>query len=593
MKIVLPQYYFCEPLGTNFLVNKAKTFPAKPEIVGDAVEGLQTELLYNYDDDGNRGSPPQMEMLVDNKSFFVVWPDETTGSWRELVATSASHCGCIKLVSKSADGKSRYFNTEHFLPPKKTLQTTEMINTSTDIHTALHIQSWPPDALEWITRERQVNWPSQATIESIISAGCHAVPHLKSSSDPKHDFVLHFGVAERILSNDLSPHQKYCFSIFKTVVQCQMTSGASLSSYHLKMMFYYASEEIPTEMWKINTGACLLYMLGRLLDCLKDQNLPHYFICGNNLIDHYSETEIRDITTIVEAIRKCPIESLWFLAEAHNLPDTEMVELLIADFEPYKSYRNLGSTAQEVFLPIITNNIRSQILQGQYNEAVDMAKNAYHEFVHMFTQLSFGEILMWIISGGPAVQVWWFSLTADLTAGTHMLQNMSVGQTQLLKDILDDCEDNELGNIVIPVSLLTPNPAMFAYDLGVTIYYMNRFSDSAYCFRGAIRLFKKIRETVKETIDSPTQDTEKKLNYENMLNQQIVINTMWLCLTWLWYVYCATGQQTRFTEYMDDMDNICEHLGQSKYYTEMARIWDELGYEGKAAEVRRRQGGLD
>ncbi|KAL5020307.1 hypothetical protein ScPMuIL_003199 [Solemya velum] len=455
LKNVLWKDYFNKPLSYTSLSWNSQN--GKHEVIGAAIEGLEAELLDlsktdETSDSFAQNSGPKTgkntEMWFIPRSMFVVWPDESTGSRRELIAESTTDCGYIKVVSKHWQNEYISFQDKRhsYIPDWRTYDVA-----GPSVNIALPISTWPSDALEWITRDRRVDWPKQATISSVVSAGCHAVQYAHmNTSDPKHDFLLHFGLAERILSKDISPMQQYCFFVFSALLHFQMKAGTALSDYHLKTVFYYASEEIPSEMWAANTGACLLYLLHKLLECLKQPS---------------------------------------------------------------------------------------------------------------------GEFLMSIIVGGPVKAVWWFGLVSDLTFGTLVLKHLDPKQKQdSLRRIIDDRDDNELANIAIPASFLTPNPTVFVIDLGCVLYDMNRLDDSAYCFRGVIRIAKKeLGETVKRTIGDSMPDMEKKLNYTRLMTQQMVINNMWMALTWLWHIYSMNGQHSLFVEYMEDAEETCERLGQPKY----------------------------
>ena len=80
-----------------------------------------------------------------------------------------------------------------------------------------------------------------------------------------------------------------------------------ISSYCLRTVFFHACEVIPKPTWETHTGECLLYLIDSLISCVKQRNIPSFFIPGNNLVDDVPEEKWGDVESRLLEIRKDPI----------------------------------------------------------------------------------------------------------------------------------------------------------------------------------------------------------------------------------------------------------------------------------------------
>ena len=177
--------------------------------------------------------------------------------------------------------------------------------------------SWPPQAQEWIGRKRYNNWPSEGTIERIVSLGCRVVrkPHDMSDSIPiATEFRFSFSVAEVILFNTLTCEQRKCFIAFKVLIKQEVYRSENetnqeikLSTYCLKTIFLWACETIATDQWQTTTGwaKCLLYMIDQLCDSLGIKQIRDYFIRKSNLLDDFKPSQ--ELLNGINELRKNPL----------------------------------------------------------------------------------------------------------------------------------------------------------------------------------------------------------------------------------------------------------------------------------------------
>ena len=175
--------------------------------------------------------------------------------------------------------------------------------------------SWPPIATSWINRKRYFNWPSEETIQLIVSKGCRVVhkPH-ELSKMKNFEFRFSFSEAELILFKTLTCNQRKCFITFKALIksiiyklECKTSVEIKLSSYCLKTIFFWTCETTPAGNWETTNGwsRCLLHMIDQLLSCLKSGNLPGYFIPESNLLDTMERS--RPLLDEIESLRCNPI----------------------------------------------------------------------------------------------------------------------------------------------------------------------------------------------------------------------------------------------------------------------------------------------
>ena len=162
----------------------------------------------------------------------------------------------------------------------------------------------------WLWRRRKTNWPSHKVREAIVTQGCMLV--VKShpfSINPDIEYRLSFAVAEKHLLISLSNKQRQCFIIFKTIIKFCLGPDSPISSYCLKTTFLWALEEMPLEEWEDSLTGCgrgFMFLLDKLIEFIKNYNIPQYFIPENNLIVHVDHKNLHSARKALLRLRKCP-----------------------------------------------------------------------------------------------------------------------------------------------------------------------------------------------------------------------------------------------------------------------------------------------
>ena len=226
---------------------------------------------------------------------------------------------------------------------------------------------WPNAAKDWPKRDRTSNWPNKEIVEKIISEGCNIVPVFHTNSkEPELEWRMSFSRAELTLMHNISCSQRQCYLLLKTLHSQELKKPKALVSYHLKTLFLWMCEMIPLEEWNPdNIGTCLMKMLDHLYHCLKERNLPSYFIPKNNLIDRIPDELCDELASRVEQIRQDPLK---YLFEFNN---------------KYKWFFGLFWTpAEKLFQPILEDAKTSTSLK-QSHAKVFFLQGCLHAAFHL------------------------------------------------------------------------------------------------------------------------------------------------------------------------------------------------------------------
>ena len=159
-----------------------------------------------------------------------------------------------------------------------------------DIVEAFKCRTLPPVLLKWAKRTRKT-WPSQSTIEEALEQGCHVISlPSKISSDEftEVEFRFGYGAMEKILTKNLNDCQKQCYILLKIIlkeyIEPRFPGEDIVSSYVMKMLIFWMSEETDSDFWRPECLLeCLEMCLGRLFDWVDSGYCPNFFIPEYNL----------------------------------------------------------------------------------------------------------------------------------------------------------------------------------------------------------------------------------------------------------------------------------------------------------------------
>ena len=155
-----------------------------------------------------------------------------------------------------------------------------------DTAIALKCLTWPIIARNWVTRERESNWPSDTLIKCCVKDGCCFVPKSIENSITNTEWRVSFVEAESTLMKSLTRIQKACYRIFKAIWRVGFRAPAEkyVQSYHIKTIFLWYCEKVKSEQFTKELIVPRIFdLLHCLRQCLKAKNCPQYFIPDSNL----------------------------------------------------------------------------------------------------------------------------------------------------------------------------------------------------------------------------------------------------------------------------------------------------------------------
>ena len=169
----------------------------------------------------------------------------------------------------------------------------------TDLVNSVRCLSWPSQAADWPSRQRNHGWPDSATVDGVVSNGCDVVQvaHRQcrhNESLRKLQCRLSFSRAEIVLINSWMPVQQIVYHLLRVFVKTeQLIESANnpgvgtLSNYHIKTLMLWACEQMPKSFWTddLNLIRISLSLLHMFAVWLTEARHPHFFISNCNVLE--------------------------------------------------------------------------------------------------------------------------------------------------------------------------------------------------------------------------------------------------------------------------------------------------------------------
>lgn len=174
----------------------------------------------------------------------------------------------------------------------------------------IHSPVWPLAAREWAFRVRRYIWPTVELKKFILQHGCHVVPIGNSQSPNRHiEWRWSFSLAEKLLVRTFNIAQLQCYFLMKMLVTYVINPMVleGMTSYHVKtIMFHMVESTHPAEWTREKLASCFVGCLQKMLQCLEDGSLSHYFIPSHNLFlpRLQGDTRIRLVTLVTGLVEK-------------------------------------------------------------------------------------------------------------------------------------------------------------------------------------------------------------------------------------------------------------------------------------------------
>lgn len=189
---------------------------------------------------------------------------------------------------------------------------------------------WPNEAYEWIHRQRDIKenpitqqkfqWPTRVMVNKVVSLGCHVVP---LGYVPKYGINPHrelewkivFPEAERYLESSLTNTQAKVYIVARLLIQTYVepfidNTQNMFTAEHLRAHLFWQCEMNYAAWPEEYLGEALIRFLNSLLETIKRQRLPDYFLPKRNLFENIPERIMVELHKRIFRITENPVMHL-------------------------------------------------------------------------------------------------------------------------------------------------------------------------------------------------------------------------------------------------------------------------------------------
>lgn len=202
---------------------------------------------------------------------------------------------------------------------------------SIDIVPAIKCTGIPRPAQSFLLRERR--WPPEEIVRSVVEQGYQVVAKAPAiNPHPEKDFLLSFSPAEKQIANALPEQAKMSYCFLKMCFKCAKEKIATdaFKTFHLKTALFWVAEKTDPHCWDDNGLLLGIRSIAQfVIDSLKKQNLPSYFVPTNNLIRHFSDEDRESTLEMFQLIHDNPanfaqlvIDKEWEFSRATMSPES-------------------------------------------------------------------------------------------------------------------------------------------------------------------------------------------------------------------------------------------------------------------------------
>lgn len=196
---------------------------------------------------------------------------------------------------------------------------------------------WPNEAYEWMHRQRdikvnpitqqQFQWPTPDMVNKVVSFGCLLVPlgFIPKSGINVHrelEWKIAFPNAERYLEGCLTSAQCKVYIVAKALLQTfvePFIEGTlnGFTNEHLRTHLFWQCEMNYAAWPEDYLGEALLRFLNSLLEHIKRQRMPDYFLPKRNLFENIPDRIMVDLHKRIFRITENPL--MYTLIALRNL----------------------------------------------------------------------------------------------------------------------------------------------------------------------------------------------------------------------------------------------------------------------------------
>ncbi|VDI77204.1 Hypothetical predicted protein, partial [Mytilus galloprovincialis] len=474
--------------------------------------------------------------------------------------------------------------------------------------------NWPKEASEWILRKRPSGWPSTSLLEETIKVPCLLTPKYHPlSRNPDIEWMFDFSFPETFLLKDnISIEQRYCFHVFKLLIDFHTGRRKELSTFVLKTIFLYTLEVIPCQQWETCPSACMLYMTETLLSSLKERKIPHYFIPENNIISHLSGTILYQLIEKVNVVREFPIMSVILMAESHGLMTTYVTDQIIEDLNHLSDVSNIHDSVLNTFIPAYAQITVTSLAHQKFCQAVTAVTAGYRmlqdlplcgdDVFNPYENMSLEMFIQETTAGMKMYQVWWLCFFVDLFKKKNTLKSFTrTNPFKNIVDLMDDCPPGDLDDVSVPKFILQIHSKEFEYKqvkgsgfiFAMCTFLMQEgeYGLAGHYFRGMIKMMSKVLNDsdaiMAEVLQNPTCQKSKEKNIDYLMQAFItgMSSHLFIIFTNLYRCYEHQGQTGYFQEYIEQFESVCKNMATPSALSFLAEIGRSLGTSKKIKDV--------
>lgn len=542
------------------------------QVYGPAADGVFHYYLFsNIDSEGNTNAMVEAAVVLDSKNADLC-----------SIIEEGQRPGFVKIVFSPYGMKTNYFLPSNALslPIGAQYSGKNRLNYKVTSFVSMTIKSWPDMAQSWISRVRTEEWPPAGLVNSIVEAGYNVIPYCHPmSSDSFNECQILFVEAEHKLFHEaVSKHQKYCFIMFIAFCVQTMHDNKSISYRHFKHVFFYACERIPSEYWETRPGSCVLYLIDMLMRCVKARNLPNYFIENYNMIDHLTDSEIRDLDERLVLLRSQPV--LFLKMVNTNLERSPLIESIIdrvsKDVPLFSNQRNLKSSVLNVFVPATIDLARGYIGIRNYAHGYELLSSAFQERLSISTcddMVPYQMFLFGAVSGLDLDSLVWFSAYTDKQLEGQLSKSLireTCGDLVLttIQNILPAEVCGSFGNTEVPLQF-AQTPCLFCSNLARFLFCVHKTSDILPVLQYCHRIFKEKRNG---SVSNAPQTSQTNIEDFSAFN-------MFEIYTAMFYINRQQGQLNSFRIVMPEVNAACVQIGSRGAFNCLKYLYKMVGDE--------------
>lgn len=440
-----------------------------------------------------------------------------------------------------------------------------------EIAFAMH---WPECATEWLHRYRPSGILDQHALHNIQEKGCHIIRHDSSlrftdlvcdTTVPENKdttlWTLTFAVAEREYCMQISDDQRFCFLLFKCLLDKSVIRH-DLPNYIATHTFFYACDNIQRSEWKTNKGHCFLILIKHLLRSFNDRFLPHYFIQGRNLLDNLPLSVVLEIYEHMVCTFRNPLLTFYKALDVCNITRSNIGHL-IEKFCFETSWHMSGGVQSltlfsiDVKVKAVVSHINHMVIANNYKAALSVFKT----FVTSEDTEVFAKMTKTLSNVIETPKLWCFCVCLDMDTGYELTKDVFMKDVSVhISDVFGEKASSMVLDTCIPGSAAVKNGDL-RYPIGLhrMLKNVSKLHASTECLKSYLR------RHIDENVYSTTGTGMIKI----LTPLFKVVYEMHICL----YNSCLkTGRCNEYKDFLPHFEKIVKLINTQPHIRKLALI---------------------